>query len=626
MKSNEASTRYCPQARPLYINEVQAWFERMLVDQTTPVELNLQLDDQGLCKSISFRVPFEDLEVDGHAHVVAKYLMARINNLLVTFGGVRLTVCLDTRHQQLVSQIEHVLAQFDLANPGNNRKGSGSFINYINRMNEVAGYPAFQAEIQPASQHQPSQAARLYQLPVIMDQPASGSSGQANLIDAATLLTGKIYCGMDIGGNAIKAAAVIDGQVFLLKTYPWNPSSLTEAEQLLHPIILIPRLFAAIIRYWQMNNHRPPEGSQAVLAEAATCEQMLAFTQHVEQELFVRFGQEGTAEADRKRVFSGITIGFPDIIVNNQIAGGETYKQRGIRQHHPDTYENEMAKMQSLSSLLGEFLQHDGVFRMVNDGNLASFVFSVEQAFSKETCIGATGMFNFTIGTEMGTGYISRDGSILDFPLECYNYIIDLGNEAAGQYQSNDIRSINNFNTGIAGTIQKYISQTGLIRMACQNFDRERRDRLDDLVARGYLSYDSDRDEFLIVTQPMDQRGSLTRQLIGWLQESDEAVQSAYQEIGYCLGVVVDEVRLLLPDLVPDKFVSGGLVHDDQCFQALVDGLSRYNPAYTIRRLEMDHLESPLLKNLTSTQANYAMALGSAYLGNLEWIKTHDQV
>ena len=48
------------------------------------------------------------------------------------------------------------------------------------------------------------------------------------------------------------------------------------------------------------------------------------------------------------------------------------------------------------------------------------------------------------------------DGSIPEIPLEVYNFIIDLGSFEQKKYDANDVRSINNFNTGLAGTLHKY--------------------------------------------------------------------------------------------------------------------------------------------------------------------------
>mgnify|MGYP001115092221 CR=1 FL=1 len=64
------------------------------------------------------------------------------------------------------------------------------------------------------------------------------------------------------------------------------------------------------------------------------------------------------------------------------------------------------------------------------------------------------GFFAHTLGTELGTGWVRPDGSIPEIPLEVYNFIIDLGSFPQKQYDANDVRSINNFNTLLPGTLQ----------------------------------------------------------------------------------------------------------------------------------------------------------------------------
>ena len=67
-----------------------------------------------------------------------------------------------------------------------------------------------------------------------------------------------------------------------------------------------------------------------------------------------------------------------------------------------------------------------------------------------------------------GNRWVRPDGSIPDIPLEVYNFIIDLGSFTQKQYPCNDVRSINNFNTHLPGTLQKYTSQSGVFRLAAK--------------------------------------------------------------------------------------------------------------------------------------------------------------
>ena len=93
----------------------------------------------------------------------------------------------------------------------------------------------------------------------------------------------------------------------------------------------------------------------------------------------------------------------------------------------------------------------------------------------------ARGVFAHTLGTELGTGWVTETGAIPDIPLEVYNFIIDLGCWPERAFEPDDLRSVNNFNTGLPGTLQKYCSQSGVFRLALKRFSSERPDLLREL-------------------------------------------------------------------------------------------------------------------------------------------------
>jgi len=617
--------------QPLYIHTIMERYQELPPDQSAEIILHLLLRADGLSKTLRFRIPSGSGEPIGPDSTAARYLLARLNNLLVTFGGIRLTIYSDRSNSRTNRLIQETLAHFDLERPKNNRTGIGSIINYINRINQVTGAPAFEVALRDLAEFSDAGTVNEYRLPCAPDRAAADHILQA----AATELSGKAFLGLDIGGNSIKGAVVEDGQVVLLKTYAWFPALFTEADDLVGPIIQLARFFARVTAYWKSHDRTLPELAPFVFDECASLDEILAnlddlglagampgAQEHDAQEHGAH--EQGACEPGRDmlaadpalRIFDGVVAGFPDIIVANKIAGGETYKQRGIRHAHPEDYACELARMATLDEALGTFVKPGGIVKMLNDGSLASFVVSVEQSFDPESSLDQYGLFAFTIGTEMGAGYISRLGSVLEMPLECYNYIIDLGNDAYMDYHENDVRSIRNFNTRIPGTVQKYVSQTGLIRLALQGMARQSEPTLQQLIDHELLSYDPESDRLQVRSEPIDCRGPLTRQLIDWLVTGSESVRQAYREIGTCLGVVIDEVRLLFPELSPHKFLSGGLVNEPDCFRTLCDSLSRYNPAYGLRRLDTARSFVPLLKTLSRQQANYTVAVGACFLAN----------
>jgi hypothetical protein len=156
---------------------------------------------------------------------------------------------------------------------------------------------------------------------------------------------------------------------------------------------------------------------------------------------------------DQELRFDGIGLCFPDVVVKNKIVGGEVYKTRGIRKNPAIDYESDFAELTDLDLRLKAWVRPGGRVRIINDGPMASFTAAVEIAASPEADEVANGVFAHTLGTELGTGWVTETGAIPDIPLEVYNFIVDLGSWPERSYEPDDLRSVNNFNTGLPGTL-----------------------------------------------------------------------------------------------------------------------------------------------------------------------------
>ena len=194
-----------------------------------------------------------------------------------------------------------------------------------------------------------------------------------------------------------------------------------------------------------------------------------------------RRGSTGGSGAD------GIGLCFPDVVVRNKIVGGEVYKTRGIRTNPAIDYERDFAELTDLDARLREWVAPEGAVRIINDGPMAAFTAAVEMAASSGAEDVAKGVFAHTLGTELGTGWVTETGAIPDIPLEVYNFIIDLGCRPERAFEPDDLRSLNNFNTGLPGTLQKYCSQSGVFRLALKRFSAERPDLLRELEEKGLV-------------------------------------------------------------------------------------------------------------------------------------------
>ena len=222
-------------------------------------------------------------------------------------------------------------------------------------------------------------------------------------------------------------------------------------------------------------------------------------------------------------------------MVRNKIVGGEVYKTRGIRNNPAIDYERDFAEFTDLDVRLREWVAAGGAVRIINDGPMAAFTAAVEMAASPDARDVARGVFAHTLGTELGTGWVTETGAIPDIPLEVYNFIIDLGCRPERAFEPDDLRSLNNFNTGLPGTLQKYCSQSGVFRLALKRFSSERPDLLYELEERGFVERrPADGAEgWYVPTEPMDQRKPFLEHMMKLPdREKDDTNREIWREIG----------------------------------------------------------------------------------------------
>lgn len=104
---------------------------------------------------------------------------------------------------------------------------------------------------------------------------------------------------------------------------------------------------------------------------------------------------------------TAIGLCFPDVVVKNKIVGGEVYKTRGIRNNPEIDYDTDFAQLTHLDDRLRASVVPGGAVRIINDGPMASFTAAVEMAFSGDADKVRDGVFAHTLGTELGTGWIT---------------------------------------------------------------------------------------------------------------------------------------------------------------------------------------------------------------------------
>lgn len=604
----ESLVKQAQSGQPVFITQVDEALRSWPETITLTIGLEM-LDFSGRTFNLLFPAdpnPGQDI-----LRLLKDYLYGRIYNILSSMGGRRMMLQYDPAFSWLDQMVRELDNQFGIALARKDRQGYGRCINVIDRMLDHLdphhSSTGFSFVINPAETLPDSVPANTGDTP---DALAIFRSAGSNL-------AGKTLCGIDVGGTDIKVAAAVDGHIRCFKEFDWFPAEFAVSRQLIDPIVLLVRLVRSQLSLLRMGETGQREHWLEFMAEAldkhCPLDRMAEIVLRTEQ-----FLGEQLIELD------AIGLCFPDVVVLNKIVGGEVYKTRGIRNNPEVDYEQEFAKLTDLDLILKAFCKRDGQVRMTNDGPMASFTAAVEQAFSAQPERVADGVFAHTLGTELGTGWIDETGSIPDIPLEVYNFVIDLGNYPARDYGCDDLRSINNFNTGLAGTLQKYASQSGAFRLAIQYFENARPDLYAEMERRGYVQsvVKSNHVELQVPTDPVDLRKPFLQYLMDLVSlEQDPVCDQIFIDIGKFMAVTWAETERILKPKTKSRVLFGRLVKNPRCFELIQQGARELVPALVFEVADGSIANTPLMKQLEAdpdyTVAQFAQAIGAIYFGNV---------
>ena len=652
--------------RPVYISRVHERFAELPEGRSDRMILLIRLLDSDGEKAWELKLPKLDRCSGQEKKFVREYVHAEIYNILSGMGARSMTVFVDPAAGELVDLAKNLNAAFCVDEPRDLRSGYGRSINVLDRMMTAVhpGEPLFRFDLRPLpllpavtappaawAATAPAPQALPTTLPDAAEPRRSGDSLSA-FRRCTVGLEGKAFCGMDIGGTDIKAVLVDDGKVVDYKEYDWFPASFLRSRQLVDPILLLIRLLRD--RLWI---HRAPvtagrrkellDRIAVAMDKKASDETMARILDELEAEGSGGFGEGGRLGS--RSLFDGIGLCFPDVVVRNKIVGGEVYKTRGIRNNPDLDYESDFAELTELDTRLKASVKPDGIVRIINDGPMASFAAAVEiAAFPEAAASGnaaevANGVFAHTLGTELGTGWVTETGAIPDIPLEVYNFIIDLGSWPERAYEPDDLRSVNNFNTGLPGTLQKYCSQSGVFRLAMKYFPAERPDLFRELRDKGYIvrraaggaagepadgasgepdgGASADSMGWYVPTDPVDQRKPFLEHMMKLPdREKDETNRRIWREIGEFLAVTLLETKRILDPGTDKRFLFGRLVKNRTCFDLMVEGGRSIMPDISLIVAGTGMANTPLMKELERhpelTVAQFAQAIGAVYFAN----------
>ena len=518
---------------------------------------------------------------------VREYFYASLYNILSTLGGARMTLSFakgDAFSRALCETLDDV---FQVRLPTSKRSGYGKCLNVTGRINAATSKPPF------------SFALTQEPLPAPPAEAEKHSDAVRACRAAVEKAKASAICGIDIGGTDIKVVGISGGRIAAVKEYDWFPAEMARVEQVIEPILLMARVVRAAMSL--------PDTPEA----AALKEQMLK--KGVSDEAMRSAADTCRTIYGEAPLLDGIGVCFPDVVIDDRIVGGETYKTRGIRNASAD-YEAEFRKLSSLQTLLLAQCKPHGKVHLANDGALAAYTAAVELAHSAEADSVVSGVFAHTLGTELGAGWIDETGEIPQIPLEVYNCVIDLGNHPARAYHELDARSVNNFNTGLSGTLQKYCSQSGAYRLALRFFAEKAPARYAELFDKGFL----ERQEggVFVRQTPGDMRKPLLEHLMRLASEGDTAAEEIFRTIGEYLAVTFEESEWMLAPRSRERILFGRFVKHKRCFELMQEGASARNDVRFIAgdgTLAFTPVMLELKNDPAHTVAQFGQAAGAAY-------------
>ena len=568
---------------PVFISDVRAAFMR---EGTRPFTLRVTLYD-GSARRFPLRLP--EANTPEEAAFLASYVYATVYNVLSSLGALRIDVYTDCSDAALSALARSLPDVFQSSLPKRARTGYGKSLN-VNERTIATLLPgqAFAFSVFPVGDEPASKApAPAYGAPVFASLPARTA--------------GKMLLGMDVGGTDVKLVVSVDGRLAAFKEFDWFPAGLQTAEELIEPLLLLTRLLRAAGSLCAAGMDEQVDFS--ALDKRATPSDMARAAADMER-----------AAGDRLLNFDAIGLCFPDVVIQNRIVGGETYKTRGMRENTALDYEEQFAKISCLNDRLMPFVVPGGAVMSTNDGPMAAFTAAVEQAAAGADV--SRGFFAHTLGTELGTGWVKPDGSIPQIPLEVYNCIIDLGSFPQRAFAADDARSVNNFNTLLAGTLQKYTSQSGVFRLAAKHLPSADAPLWREALRRGLFVREGGR--LTVPTAPRDMRKAALEFFMERAASGEHpACAEIFRQIGAYLAVTYEETQFLLHPEAEARTLFGRLVKSPVCFALMDEGARARVPSLVQFAADDGLANTALMRQLAAhpdyTVAQFAQAVGAVY-------------
>jgi len=565
--------------KPLWLPELREVF---LADESArPLTLRLKLHD-GSMRDFACAVP--RWETEEERRFSAEFLYACVYNILAVYSGRVLRLFFDTSDGELCALYDSLADVFQLCET--KRHGYGKVVSIAARIAAGSGGGAFRFEKADLSEYTP-----------LNEEKAEGASVplEDKLREVCGRASGLALCGVDVGGTDIKLALSLGGRLVCTKVFDWNPALYATAEEIIEPILWLVRLMRCRLA---AERTALPEKLRGKLHEALAKDAALGLIREAAEQAEAVLGVA-------VNVLDGIGVSYPDIVIGDRILGGETPKTEGLRRNAALDYEQEFHKLSELREELQKLCRPGGAVRITNDGNMAAFTAAMELAHSGDAAALRDGVIAHSLGTDLGTGWLTEAGTIPALPLEMYDLILDLGSFPSRAIAPKDLRSTRNENSGLPGAL-RYMGQAAAYRLAYQR---------NSALLEGFTARDGE--ALTIATKPQDMRKPCLEHLMQLAGEGDADACEVFRDIGENLSAVTREMDYLLHPAAKSRFLFGRFVKRPKVFRLLEEGFQRSVGDVTLIPSDEGIANTPLMRELAqskdATVAQFGQAVGSIY-------------
>ena len=491
--------------------------------------------------TVDFSIPIPRTETAEGQELVWEYLRATVFNILAVHGGQALQFLYDW-DMYTGSLVRMLPRAFQVIE--RRRSGYGKAVSVANRIDRALGGREFDIIYTYAKPLFPAPEPRA---------AIDGGNLAKRLTEAAARADQGLYCGVDVGGTDIKLVLARDGELLDVRVLDWDPSQSPTAEGIIEPLIA-----------------------------------------------FIRGALDDAAPGQKP---DGMGVSFPDVVIRDRIVGGESPKTRGMRENAAD-YEAEFGKLTDLKDTLAALCAPGAPVHIINDGHMAAFTAAIEMAHGGREGELSRGVIAHTLGTDLGTGWLEPDGSVLQGPMELYDLLLDLGSVPSRALDSADLRSTCNENSGLPGA-RRYMGQAAAFRLAWA---------LDKSLLDGFTVREGE--SVRICAQP-DMRKPCLAHLMQKAEEGHPAAREVFRRIGMHLGQVCREEDWLLRPGTNTRWLFGRFVKSPVCFELLREGCASVAPHLRLEAADEGLANTPIMKALArqgaGAVAQYGQAVGALY-------------